>query len=155
MANEVNLQISMWYFFSLNRTHMGVRRLFSRGGQNFPGGGGKNILGICLKSTKKQFFSKKVKNMLFCLAKGGGCKSPAPSYPADTHAHSLTLALSLSLTHTHQTQTHMLCMSKPLSLVSNFFRFSLFLKKVKNHRVWTRLSGVGRRLQYVMALEYK
>jgi len=43
---------------------MGVRELFSRGGQNFPGRGQKHT--ICLKSTSKEiFFSKKSKNILF------------------------------------------------------------------------------------------
>jgi len=49
---------------------MGVRRLFSRGGQNFPVGG-KNIL-FALKMPKNIIFStKKVENILFCPAKGG------------------------------------------------------------------------------------
>jgi len=49
---------------------MGVRRLFSRGGQNFPGGG-KNIL-FALKTPKNILFSsKKSQNILFWPARGG------------------------------------------------------------------------------------
>jgi len=52
---------------------MSVRRLFSRGGQNFPGrgaGGGQKHT-ICLKSTKKVlFFSKKVKKTTILPGQG-------------------------------------------------------------------------------------
>ncbi len=60
---------------------MGVRRLFSRGGQNFPGGaGGKNIL-FALRMPKNILFSfKKVKKHTILVGQGGGGAS-APSYP--------------------------------------------------------------------------
>jgi len=49
---------------------MGVRRLFSRGGQNFPGGG-KNIL-FALKTPKNILFSpKKVKKHTILAGQGG------------------------------------------------------------------------------------
>jgi len=47
---------------------MGVRRLFSRGGQKFAGGQ-KHI--ICLKMPYILFSFKKSKNILFWSAKGG------------------------------------------------------------------------------------
>jgi len=56
--------------------YMGVRRLFSMGGQNFPGGAGgrgqKHT--ICLKTC--YFHSKKSKNILFWPSKGGGRVPP-------------------------------------------------------------------------------
>ncbi len=62
---------------------MGVRRLFSRGGQNFPGGGQKHT--ICLKIPKNILFSskKKSKNILFWPARG--VKGPLLPSPADAH----------------------------------------------------------------------
>ena len=67
--------------------HMCVVRLFSRGGQNFPGGGGgKNIL-FAQKTLKKiLFYSKKCKNILFGSARGGGGKGPLLPSPADAHS---------------------------------------------------------------------
>ena len=51
---------------------MGVRRLFSRGGQNFPGGGAKTYY-LPKKHLKRYYFpQKKSKNILFWPAKGGG-----------------------------------------------------------------------------------
>ncbi len=65
---------------------MGVRRLFSRGGQKFSRGGGKNLL-FAKKTTKKiLFIPKKSKNMLFLAGlgrQGGGARGP-PS-PLDAH----------------------------------------------------------------------
>jgi len=49
---------------------MGVRRLFSRGGQNFPGGGQKDT--ICLKNAQKHtiFFQKSQKTYYFGRPRG-------------------------------------------------------------------------------------
>jgi len=54
---------------------MGVRRLFSRGEQNFPGG--ENIL-FALKTPKYiLFFSKKSqKTYYFVQPRGGGARAP-------------------------------------------------------------------------------
>ena len=69
---------------------MGVRRLFSRGGKNFPGGagGGKNIQ-FALKMPKNILFStKKVEKHTILSSQGG---ASAPSCPplekksADAH----------------------------------------------------------------------
>jgi len=62
---------------------MGVRRLFSRGGQNFPGGGQKHT--ICQKKHLKTYYFplKKSKNILFWLARG--VKGPLLPSPADAH----------------------------------------------------------------------
>jgi hypothetical protein len=55
---------------------MGVRRLFSRGGQAFPGGRGQ-VPTFCLKTTKKiLFLPKKSKNILFLA--GLGPRPPPP-----------------------------------------------------------------------------
>ncbi len=62
---------------------MGVRRLFSRGGQNFPGGPKTSYL--AKKMPKNIPFSpKKVKkSILFLSDKGGKC--PLLPSPADAH----------------------------------------------------------------------
>jgi len=53
---------------------MGVRRLFSKEGQHFPGGTKTYYLPKkCLKAY--YFLSKKWKNILFWPAKGGGGKN--------------------------------------------------------------------------------
>ncbi len=50
---------------------MGVRRLFSRGGQNLPGGGAKSYY-LPKKCPKTYYFlSKQSKIILFWPAKGG------------------------------------------------------------------------------------
>jgi len=68
---------------------MGVRRLFSRGGQNFPGGGAKTYY-LPKKCPKTNYFlSKKSKkhNILDGQRGGGrGGQVPPPS-PADAHAN--------------------------------------------------------------------
>jgi len=46
--------------------NIGIRRLFSRGGQNFPGGGGQKHT-ICLKNTKKTYHFARP---------GGGARAP-------------------------------------------------------------------------------
>jgi len=57
---------------------MGVRRLFSRGGQKRT---------ICLKNAKKQLFSfKKVEKHTMGGGGGGGGKCPLLPSPADAHA---------------------------------------------------------------------
>ncbi len=69
---------------------MGVRRLFSRGGQNFSRGGQEPT--FCLKTMKKiLFFPKKSKNILFLAGFGrpggwgGGVQEPLCPPPADAH----------------------------------------------------------------------
>ncbi len=64
---------------------MGVRRLFSRGGQKISRGGGQDCT-FCLKNNKKDTIpQKKSKNILFLAG-----KSP-PCHPhADAHGHSNT-----------------------------------------------------------------
>jgi len=61
---------------------MGIRRLFSRGGQNFPGGGAKTyyLPKKTLKKTPKNilFFSKKSQKHTILAGQGG---SRAPSCP--------------------------------------------------------------------------
>jgi len=52
---------------------MGVRRLFSRGGQNFPGGQKHTI---CKKPLKILFSSTMSKNILFWTVRGGGQGPP-------------------------------------------------------------------------------
>jgi hypothetical protein len=78
-----NCQIETKYFFKseLDFAHghlptaMGVRRLFYKGGQNFPGGaswggpGGKNIMFVLKMPKTYYFISKKSKNILFGPAK--------------------------------------------------------------------------------------
>jgi len=54
---------------------MGVRRLFSRGGQNFPGGGDKTYY----------FSSKKVEKHTILAGRGEG-KGPLLPTPSDAHA---------------------------------------------------------------------
>ncbi len=62
---------------------MGVRRLFSRGGQNFPGGVKTYYWPKkCLKTY--YYHSKKSKNILFRPARGGG-KCPLLPSPADAY----------------------------------------------------------------------
>jgi len=62
---------------------MGVRRLFSRGGQNFPGGEAKTYY-LPKKYLKTYYFPlKKFKNILFWLARGG--QGPLLPSPADAH----------------------------------------------------------------------
>jgi hypothetical protein len=57
---------------------MGVRRLFSRGGQNFPGEGAKTYYSICLKTPKTYYFPlKKVKKTYYFGQPGGGARSPS------------------------------------------------------------------------------
>ncbi len=62
--------------------YMGVRRLFSRGGQNFPGGPGTINM---LKMPKTYNFFKKVENILFLSAKGGRGGGGQLALPADAH----------------------------------------------------------------------
>jgi hypothetical protein len=64
---------------------MGVRRLFSRGGQKFSKGGQEPT--FCQKNNKKYiFFPKKSKNILALAGhgRGGGQEPPLPS-PVDAH----------------------------------------------------------------------
>ena len=64
------------YYGAFCATHMGVRRLFSRGGQNFPGGGPKTYY-LPKKRWKRYYFpQKKSKNILFRPARGGGQGPP-------------------------------------------------------------------------------
>jgi len=59
---------------------MGVRRLFSRGGKNFPGGD-KNIL-FAKKMPKNMLFSfKKVKKHTILVWGGGGGQVPPLALP--------------------------------------------------------------------------
>jgi len=62
--------------FEQDPVDMGVRRLFSRGGQNFPGGGGKNIL-FALKTPKNILFSSKKSQKHTILAGQGGSRAPS------------------------------------------------------------------------------
>jgi len=69
----------------LEESKEGIRRLFSRGGQNFSRGA-RGIKNLPYKPPKSTFFLKKVKkNILFCPAKGGGGKSLLLYSPADAH----------------------------------------------------------------------
>ncbi len=63
---------------------MGVRRLLSKGGKKFPGGGQEHT--FCLKTTKNiHFFSKSLKTYYFWPGFGRpGGKSP-PFPPPDAH----------------------------------------------------------------------
>jgi len=60
---------------------MGVRRLFSRGGQNFPGGGPKHT--ICLKNALKHtiFIQKSRKTYYIGRPRGGGRQVPPLALP--------------------------------------------------------------------------
>jgi hypothetical protein len=68
---------------------MGVRRLFSRGGQKFFKGGARAYF-LPEKQQKGTIFPKKSKNILFFgrpwRARGGGQEPPLPS-PADAHVY--------------------------------------------------------------------
>jgi hypothetical protein len=59
---------------------MGVRRLFSRGGQNFPGGGARARYYFYYTIL---FFPKKSKNILFLAGRGrpGGGQEPPLALP--------------------------------------------------------------------------
>jgi len=67
---------------------MGVRRLFSRGGQNFPGGS-KNILFAYKMPENIQFSFKKVKKTYYFGQPRGGGQCPLLPSPADAHANHL------------------------------------------------------------------
>jgi len=62
---------------------MGVRRLFSRGGQNFPGGAKTYYLPK--KHLKTYYFPLK-KSKTYYFGRPGGVKGPLLPSPADAHA---------------------------------------------------------------------
>ena len=64
---------------------MGVRRLFSRRGQNFPGGGQKNT--ICLKSTQKDTIFLEKSRKTYYFGRPRGDKGTVLPSPADAHGH--------------------------------------------------------------------
>ncbi len=66
---------------------MGVRRLFSRGGQKiFQGGGQEPTFGLKNNKNSILFFPKSLSTYYFWPARGGGQELPLPS-PADAHEH--------------------------------------------------------------------
>ena len=66
------------YFWIPRVVVMGVRRLFSKGGQNFPGGGAKTYYLPNIHLKRYYFPQKETKNILFWPAKEG---ARAPSCP--------------------------------------------------------------------------
>jgi len=72
---------------------MGVRRLFSRGGQNFPGGY-KNIL-FALKTPKKTYYFSLKKSKTYYFGRPGGVKGPLLPSPADAHVCNDKIAMIL------------------------------------------------------------
>ncbi len=63
---------------------MGVRRLFSRGGQIFSRGGARTYF-LPKKQQKRYYFSpKSLKTYYFLAGQGGGQEPPLPS-PTDAH----------------------------------------------------------------------
>jgi len=63
---------------------MGVRRLFSRGGQNFPGEGGAKTYYLPKRHLETYYFPlKKVKKHTILAGQGG--QGPLLSSPADAH----------------------------------------------------------------------
>ena len=66
--------------------HMGVRGLFLRGGQNFPGGGQKHTTVFAFKTPKKmQFFFKKFEKHSILARHVREVKGPLLPFPADAH----------------------------------------------------------------------
>jgi len=63
---------------------MGVRRLFSRGGQNFPGGAKTYYLPK--KHQKHTIFLQKSQKTYYFGWPGGGVKGPLLPSPGDAHA---------------------------------------------------------------------
>ncbi len=73
----------MVYYFK----GMGVRRLFSKEGKNFPGGQEPTF---CLKSNEKDtiYYQKSLKTYYFwpaLVGQGGGGQEPPLPSPADAH----------------------------------------------------------------------
>jgi len=79
---------------------MGVRRLFSRGGQNFPGGGAKTY--YLPKNAPKHtiFFQKSRKTFYFGWPRGGGARAPSCP-PLRTPMWTGTPKIGLLITNVH------------------------------------------------------
>ncbi len=71
------------YLLKSPKTNMGVRRLFSRGGQNFPGGSGVGEKTFSLPKNTLFSFKKSQKHTI--QAGQGGGKCPLLPSPADAH----------------------------------------------------------------------